>query len=387
MMADLSRLAAARPTNAGYARFGDMRVDCLRRGLAHRSLNGMRRFVAAALLLACSAARDADNSSSPPPEPAAKAAATAPASVEPPSPPEVPGGGPDPLALDGAHSTSVGNPNEGSLQGGVPLPLHGPGYRFTPRKKPERRHGTVELVAALVRAAGVVAHEMPGSTLTFGDIGMPEGGPIAGHGSHRAGRDADVMFYLLDEQGKPADGIAVPLDLDGNGTDYNDLADPADDVPLRIDVPRTWRFVQALLEDDTLQIQQIFIVEHLRAMLLAHADEVGAPEIVRRRFGDVTCQPGFPHDDHMHVRVFCTAQDIAGGCEDVRPIFPWQRELLAKAGSAPVMAGKRKTKRQKLTSVTEAREKAGPMHASVVEFLDRREAWAKKPHPGRPYCK
>ncbi len=321
------------------------------------------------------------------PAPVPVAAATQPEPAPAPAPPEVPGGGPDPLTLDPSHSTSIGSPNEGALEGGVPLPLSGPGYRFSPRKKPERRHGTVELVAALVRAAVAVHEQLPGSTLTFGDIGMPEGGEIVGHGSHRAGRDADVMFYLLHEDGTPAEGKAVPLDPEGKGTDYKDLAIADDDVPLSIDLPRTWAFVAVLLADETLQVQQIFIVEHLRTLLLAEAKRVKAPAEIVQRFADVTCQPRFPHDDHMHIRVFCTAQDIAGGCNDVAPIYPWQRALLKAQGAAPVAPGKRKTKRPKLTSVDEAREKAGPMHADVVAFLDRRAAWAKPAHPGRKYCK
>jgi penicillin-insensitive murein DD-endopeptidase len=339
-------------------------------------------------LLACD--RHEAPASSTTPAPAGDAAVVAPVEAEPtkpPPPPEVPGGGPDPLLLAGEYSTSIGSPNEGSLRGGVPLPLLGPGYRFTPRKKPERRHGTVELVAALVRAAIHVHDTMPGSTLTFGDIGMPEGGEIVGHGSHRAGRDADVMFYLLDSKDQPADGIAVPLDPQGEGTDYNDLAESADDVPLHLDVPRTWAFIAALVADEGVQIQQIFIVEHLRAMFIAHAKKVGTDAAIVQRFAEITCQPRFPHDDHMHVRVFCTAEDIAGGCTDVSPIYPWQRALLKAQGATPVAPAKPTKKKKKLTSVAEARAKAGPMHADVVAFLDRREAWAKPAHPGRKYCK
>jgi len=323
--------------------------------------------------------------------PARQDAAGPPEPAPEPTPPEIPGGGPDPLTLEGSYSTSIGDPNHGRLDGGVPLPLHGPGYRFTPRKKIERRHGTVELVRALVRSAVAVHEQMPGATLTFGDISMPQGGDIKGHGSHRAGRDADVMFYLQHPDGTHADGLAVPLDPKGEGTDYNDLEDPADDVPLKIDVPRTWAFVQALLSDDGVQIQQIFIVEHLRAMLLDHAKSIGAPKDVMQRFADITCQPRFPHDDHMHIRAFCTAEDIAKGCEDVSPMYPWQRQLLKAQSVEPVFAkpvkAKPKGKRPKLTSVEEARAKAGPMHPSVVEFLDRRDAWAKKPRVNRPYCR
>lgn len=313
--------------------------------------------------------------------------------IAPPEPaqPEVPGGGPDPLTLGPSYSTSKGSPNEGSLEGGVPLPLYGPGFRFSPRKKPERRHGTVELVAALVRAAVHVHETMPktepASILTFGDISMTEGGEIAGHGSHRAGRDADVMFYLLHDDGTPAESKAIPLDPEGRGTDFKDLATPDDDVPVRIDIARTWAFVAALVADESVQLQQIYVVEHIRSLLLAQAKTVNADAAVVQRFADITCQPRFPHDDHMHIRVFCSADDIAAGCYDVAPIFPWQRALLKQAGTAPVAPPKRTTKRPKLTSVEEARQKAGPMDAAVSEFLDRRKAWTKAPHPGRKWCK
>jgi penicillin-insensitive murein endopeptidase len=358
-----------------------------------------QRLAVLVVLAAVACDRSEAPTSAPPPDDSKTADATPagepPAKIEPPPPPEIPGGGPDPLTLDPSYSTSKGSPNEGSLEGGVPLPLHGPGYRFTPRKKVERRHGTVEIVAALVRAAMHVDATMPKteppSILTFGDIGMPDGGEIAGHGSHRAGRDADVMFYLQLEDGTPFEGKAIPLDPEGKGTDYKDLVDPADDVPVKIDLPRTWAFVAALLADEGVQIQQIYVVEHIRSMLLAHAKATKADPAIMSRFGDVTCQPRFPHDDHMHIRVFCTAQDIAAGCNDVAPIYPWQRALLKSQGAAPVAPGKRKTARPKLTSVEEAEEKAkaavGTMDPAVTEFLARRKAWAKPAHPGRKYCK
>lgn len=304
--------------------------------------------------------------------------------------PEVPGGGPDPTTLDGEASTSIGSPAEGRLDGSVPLPLHGPGYRFDPRKPPQRRHGTVELVQALIHAAGAVHAELPGNTLTIGDLSMPEGSTIGGHASHRSGRDVDVMFYLLDESDQPFGGKPIPLEPDGTGHDYADLSDASDDVKVHIDVPRTWRFVQELLAAETVEINRIYVVEHIRNMLLEHARKIGAPRTVVERFGHVTCQPRFPHDDHMHIRVFCTPQDIEAGCLDTRPLYPWHLSVLRNAGVEPELAGRRKTKRPRLTSVTKAREKAAAkqeLHPDVVAFLDRRKAWAKKPHPGRKYCR
>lgn len=352
--------------------------------------------LAPALLLACHSATSAELTPDPAPEVAEPGRAPKPdpvAEVKPPpepEPPEIPGGGPDPLTLKGSVSTSLGGPNSGSLAGGVPLPLHGPGYRFSPNKNPESRYGTQELVAALVRAAAVVHEEMPGNVLTIGDIGRPEGGDIPGHASHRSGRDVDVYFYLFDGEGEPFPAKAIPLDLEGEGTDYLDLADPKDDVPVKIDLPRTWRFVQALVADDELQIQRIFIAEHLRSMLLAEAKRQEAPKEIRDRFADLTCQPRAPHDDHMHIRVFCTAEDIEGGCEDGPPLYPWQKELLAGYGVQSVRAkpvARAKKSKAGRKSRDQARAEAGVLHQDVRDFLDRREAWAKKPHPGRKWCK
>ena len=308
-----------------------------------------------------------------------------------PEPLEIPGGGPDPMTLGPEVSTSIGGPSDGRLEGGVPLPLHGPGYRFDPRKSPERRHGTVELVQALVRAAGAVHERLPGNALTIGDLSLHEGGVLPGHASHQSGRDVDVMFYLLDDDGQPFDGKPIPLEPDGTGHDYNDLANGDDDVRVHLDVPRTWAFVEALLSDRDVSINRIYVVEHVREMLLAHAKTIDAPAATIDRFVHVTCQPRFPHDDHMHIRAFCTPDDIEAGCLDTQPIYPWHATLLREAGVTPVIAGAPKpTKKAKLTSVKQAREKAAQkqeLHPDVVAFLDRREAWAKKPRPGRTFCK
>lgn len=313
-----------------------------------------------------------------------------PADSTPPSDPPVP---PDPLAAEPSRSTSIGSPTAGRLTGGLALPLRAPGLLFLPSKDPDSRYGTVELVQGLVRAAAAVESANPGAPVTVGDLARAHGGEISGHASHRSGRDVDVLFYLQHEDGRPfVPSKFIPLDPRGHGTDYGDLADPADDVPVVLDVARTWQLVAALLGDESMAVQKILIVEHLRTLLLEQADRVAAPEAIVRRFSEVTCQPRFPHDDHMHMRVFCSAQDIEAGCEDTRPIFPWRRKALAAHGVAPVLAGNKpkarsKTPRTKLKTIEQARAEAGPMHEDVIEFLDRRQAWARKPHPGRRWCR
>ncbi len=282
-------------------------------------------------------------------------------------------------------STSIGGPNEGRLTGGVPLPRRAPGLERNPRRpNHDAYYGTYELVRSLVDGAAIVRRDLPGGTLTINDIGLREGGTIAHHGSHRAGRDVDVLFYMLDPEGQPRASMAVPIEIDGSGTDYGDLVDPADDVPMQIDIARTWRLVQALVEDDDALVQRIFVVEHVRTMLLAEAARVHAPRAAIRRFEEVSCQPGYPHDDHLHVRYFCTNEDLGLGCEDAPPIYPWRREQLSAADLEPVIAHPRRRSRE--TAATSPPD-GTPMDDAVRAFLARRDAWASQPHPGRPYCR
>ena len=231
----------------------------------------------------------------------------------------------------------------------------------------------------------------PGNDLVVGDLSMPEGGDIGGHASHRAGRDVDVMFYLLHPDGRPFEAKAIPIEPDGTGVDYQDLTTADDDVPVRIDVPRTWAFVQALVGDERNHVARIFVVEHVRTMLLEEGKRVGASDELLERVGHLMCQPKFPHDDHMHIRVFCSPDDIEAGCLDTAPIYPWQRASLRKAGVSAVLAGARKAPRPKLTSTKDAAKKkraeVGAFDPAVDAFLERRKAWAKKPKTGRTYCR
>ncbi len=291
--------------------------------------------------------------------------------------------------IDPSASTSVGSPTHGRLLGGVPLALHGQGFVFDPTKDPEHRFGTAELVTAIQHAAARMAARLPGLPLRIGELSRPEGGDIPGHASHRSGRDVDVLFPLLDAHGAPFPSKAIPIEPDGSGVDYQDLSEESDDVPVRLDVARTWAFVEAFLSHPLARVNRIYLAEHLRSMLLHHGRASGADETVLDLFGHVTCQPRFPHDDHMHIRVFCSPQDVVAGCEDTAPIYPWHEQYLASLGLSVRPAGPAPSRAQ-MTSLREAQRKAerthGTLHADVRAFLERRAAWARKPSPGRPYC-
>jgi penicillin-insensitive murein DD-endopeptidase len=301
---------------------------------------------------------------------------------------------PDPiatlLAMTGSESTSIGAPADGRIEGSIALPESGPGFRSNVRRpNQDAIYGTVEMLQALVHAAGVVETALPGSTLMINDLGLREGGPITHHGSHRAGRDVDVLFYLIDRHGDPLDPVGAFLDERGRGYDFKDLADPRDDVLVRMDLPRTWAFVRALLEGPRKdEVQRIFVAEHLRTLLLQYAERTRAPRAIRARFGELTCQPSYPHDDHFHIRFFCTPEDMAAGCEDATPIYAWRRSALRELGLSPVVYRRRPDRPESPTvSHDEARRNAGRMHSRVREWLARREAWMNPPSAGRAFCR
>jgi penicillin-insensitive murein endopeptidase len=299
----------------------------------------------------------------------------------------------DILALAGSSSTSVGGPSTGRVLGAVAFPDRGPGFYHNPKRPYEARFGSVELVQTIVRAAAIVETELPGSVLVVNDLGLQEGGPIAQHGSHQAGRDADILFFSLDARGKPLPSVGVPFDPLGKGTDYKDLSVRDDDQPVQIDLPRTWRFTAALMETAPKSLQRIFIVEHLRSMLLEQAHRSHAPANLISRFEDITCQPEAPHDDHMHIRLYCTPEDMGQGCLDSPPIYPWRTQALRELGLTPLLASmkrspeERNARAARTTTAAEARKKAGKMHPDVIKFLAERQAWIRPPHTGRPYCK
>jgi penicillin-insensitive murein endopeptidase len=295
-----------------------------------------------------------------------------------------------PPAIDWSafDSTSVRNPNDGSLRGGVPLPFTAPGLRFNPDRSPNARYGTVELVRGLVDAAARVDRELGGLPVTINDLSHEQGGPIPHHRSHQSGRDVDVFFYQLGPDGNPIESVGAFFDYDGAGVNFRDLANPSDDVALQLDIPRTWLFLQALIEDEEAQLQQVYVAEHLRTLFLDHARAHGAPAATVARFAEITCQPSYPHDDHFHFRLFCALDDIADGCRDSPPMYPWQRQKLVAAGVQPRrLAAARKRAEAKIVTHEAAREAAGSMDPEVERWLERRKQWINQPHPGRPYCR
>lgn len=285
-------------------------------------------------------------------------------------------------------SVSIRNPTDGSLQGGVALPEQAPGLLPNLGRDSRARYGTVEVVRALLQAAERVQREAGGLGVTIHDLSYENGGPVPHHGSHQSGRDVDVLFYQLGPDEKPIRSVGAFFNPEGRGVDFRDLQDPSDDVSLKLDIPRNWLFVRALLEQPDSSLQRIFVAEHIRTLLLEQAKSSGAPAALIERFSQMSCQPSYPHDDHFHFRFFCTAEDIELGCRDADPIYPWWRERLARDGVEPKpLLPSRPTAKAKVVTHEEARQAAGPLDDEVERWLDERKEWLKPPQTGRPYCR
>lgn len=226
------------------------------------------------------------------------------------------------LAPSGHAGVGVGTPGAGWVPAGVCLRDEGPGFvRARPRES--TCFGTERLVRAIERASAAVSQRFgPAVSARIGDLGAPLGGAHPRHRSHRSGRDVDVLYFHLDASGEPvAPSGFVALDRFGIGRDSRTRS------LVSLDVARTWTFVRSLLRDRETPVQWIFCSNGVKRLLLEHAatEETDAALLVRASI--VLHQPtaAAPHDDHMHIRLACTADERALGCYDYGPVWPWLR--------------------------------------------------------------
>lgn len=245
----------------------------------------------------------------------------------------VAGGCVGPLAFDGT-STSIGSPANGTLRSPARLPTKGDGYVIgEPWRLRESNHGSDELVEAVVRAARTVARSYPGSVAAVGDLSRAGGGGSAEHRSHQSGRDVDVFYYAVKPNGAPVTpgNTMIHYDRGGRSASWSPpqgTSAPATPVPdVRFDARRNWKFVRALLMDPGVEVQWIFAQKELAARLLQQGRAEGEdPELLARATAIVR-QPSDsePHDDHMHIRIYCDPDDRAQGCVDKGPPRWWKK--------------------------------------------------------------
>jgi len=213
-------------------------------------------------------------------------------------------------------SISVGKPNNGYLVDGARLPDHGEGY--TTRELwlvRDNRYATDEVIDLVTGVARRMAAQIKDVKIVIADLSSRGGGGAYDfHRSHQSGRDVDFLYYMRDADGKPFEPDAMhQFDARGHARDGSGLV---------VDVPRTWLLVKELLAAPEAPVQYIFIYEPLALRLLDHARATGEPDELVAKARRVLRQPGDSarHDDHMHVRVYCSPEDRAYGCIDIGPM-------------------------------------------------------------------
>jgi penicillin-insensitive murein endopeptidase len=212
---------------------------------------------------------------------------------------------------------SVGDTSHGYLVAGAELVEDDTIGILPEQKKRDLRWGTGGLVK-LLRDAAALLHKETGTRMWVGNIGKREGGDIAWSVSHNSGRDADVAFCYTDHKGKPVDPPdLVPLNGEGLAKNQN----------LRLDAKRTWLIIKGLLLSDAVEVQYLFLANALKTQVLTYAAQHGEPFDLIQRAGVVIRQPAgsAPHNDHLHVRVFCSERDVLGGCENNGAVHPWTK--------------------------------------------------------------
>ena len=235
------------------------------------------------------------------------------------------------LFTDGT-SVALGTFNHGHLRRGRRLLPQGDGY-VIPQLWQDRgaNFGTDEMFSAIRRAARRVGKEFPGSVLGVADLSRKGGGDSELHRSHENGHDADLIWYSLGEDGKcaqPVDsmpcygvGLWAKPPHETPGVTFGAF------TPRRFDVRRNWALVRALLEDPEIEVQYMFIHTRLRRLLLDYAHDHREDEELIDRAEALLKQPGdsLPHDDHLHLRIYCSPTDRGLGCRDNGPLRWWRK--------------------------------------------------------------
>jgi penicillin-insensitive murein endopeptidase len=94
---------------------------------------------------------------------------------------------------------------------------------------------------------------------------------------------------------------------------------------VRLDVEREWLLVKELLTSPEADVEWMFSSKEVEGLLIDYARARGeTPDLVWRA-ETVLIQPGnsLAHDDHIHLRIACTAEEAVLGCEAGGPRWEW----------------------------------------------------------------
>lgn len=224
------------------------------------------------------------------------------------------------VVTDGS-SVSVGKPSRGYLIDGIKLPDHGDGYttRDTWARR-GNRYGTDELVDMLQGVAKRMRTKVRDVRLVIADLsGHAGGAERMFHRSHQSGRDVDLLYYMRDATGRPFEADAMRV--------FDRRLRARDHSGITVDVPRTWMLVRELLTAPEATVQYIFMYQPIAQKVIEYAQSIDEDPVIIARAIKACKQPGdsAPHNDHMHVRIYCPVEDRQFGCVDIGPL-----ELLAE---------------------------------------------------------
>lgn len=203
---------------------------------------------------------------------------------------------------------------QGRLRNPAQLPLEGLGFRSV---RPHRHayYGTDDMIAGLIETMARLKQADPDMPpLAVGDISGPKGGKIAVHRSHRNGRDADLVFFWMDSDGRPVKASEfVRFDRRGRAWQDGKL--------LLFDVHRNWNLVRGLLTSPHFgaRVRWLFVYHPLRKLLLDYAERTEGDLHLVEYAWRVLQQPGNRagrHDNHLHLRIDCSPQEARDGCRD-----------------------------------------------------------------------
>ncbi|OIP29727.1 MAG: hypothetical protein AUK47_26790 [Deltaproteobacteria bacterium CG2_30_63_29] len=185
-------------------------------------------------------------------------------------------------------AASIGKPNRGKLNNGLPFP-EGPFWVL--RENRSREWGTELTIQTLSDALMAYGRQYPaGPKVLVGEISKRTGGRLTPHRSHRSGRDVDLGY------------IGKESELHGN---WNRV------TAENIDTEKTWFMVKSLMASG--QVQSVYIDRELQLALSKEAEKELSPEELALIFeypkrpdshlAIIQHWPG--HRTHMHVRFRC----------------------------------------------------------------------------------
>ncbi len=237
------------------------------------------------------------------------------------------------LVTDGT-SVSVGKPSNGYLVDAKRLPDSGEGFTTQAVWRTRgNRYGTDELLDLITGVGRRMAVQVTDVKLVVADLSSKDGGAArAWHRSHQSGRDADLVYYMRGSDGQPFEANAMRVfDATGRAKDGSGIT---------VDIPRTWLLVKNLVTAPEARVQWVFMFEPIAAKLLEHAAKIGESEALIARARQTLKQPGDSarHDDHLHVRVYCSDRDRGFGCVDIGPMEIYAQRAAEEAQDGALRA-------------------------------------------------